>query len=502
MITLRYLLVLMAFLFLGPLKSTAQTYPSFANDTVIVCTASERDLLPPEIDAADCEETLLGNVNPQGGHIWAFFTINVPDTLLESFEPLGLGVSAKASSMIYLNGREVGRTGLPGDTKQSETPGRMDKIFPLREGALKVGSNEIAIRMSSHHGLIKLSSPVHSVYVSRYEDPQSRRLRRYAPSLLPFGVFVIGSLYFLIMALVGRQKYRAVLLSLMSFLVAFQLFAEVSRGVFAYLYPFHDYRLIVILMCSALFGVSLSLYSARVFNPKKPRVWIALIVLVSITSLIVPSGFDLKSSASLLSQTFLSLIIAVSAIKMKKRLAIIFALFLSVFASVNILAPSLFLDLYFYYVLALLMLFLFAQQALAYGQEQALRQSEEIRANKLQMALDKKNAEKEDIVLSLSEAGKIHRVSAKDIVMIKGADDYIDVTLKTGKTRLISSTLTEIETQLPAYFLRTHRSYIVNMDEIIELVRETSGTGALKLSNSLSAPVSRRIMPAVRKALI
>lgn len=472
-----------------------------AERDVTVCPASDKDLSPPATTNSQCERVRLEDADPQRGHIWVFLSIEIPDDMLDSFEPLGLGLSAKASSFIYINGREVARNGQPADKPSNEIAGRMDVVFPLRDGVLKAGHNEIAMRLSSHLGHLKLDTPIHSVYISTYERPQSRMLRRYSPSLLPFGIFVLGSLYFLIMSVVGKSRMQAGLLSFMSAIIACQLFSEVSRGIFAYAYPWHDIRLLAILLCSALFGGGLSLYVTRVFGYRHYWRWCVLIGLTLALALYIPAGFDAKASVSLLSQTLLSLTAALFYWRHDLVKAVLFSTVLTIFAGVNFWAQGQFLDIYFFYSIALLMMFLFIQQALAFGQEQALRQEEIIRANKLQLVLDQHHYKSEPTVLSLSEAGKVHLVAADDIVFISGAGDYIEVILKTGKKRLVSSTLTDMEGELPTFFLRVHRSHIVNTNFIASLNREASGTGSLILTQGAIVPVSRRIMPVVRKAL-
>lgn len=479
----------------------AQTDEIFVSNPAIICPASATDMLPPDKTGAECRDVNFQDIDPQGKHIWVFLELRLPAEMLDSYEPLGLGISAKAASIIYINGREIGRNGLPSDTARTETAGRMDTVFPLREGALVAGQNDIAIRLSSHLGALTLGRPVHNVRISTYESPQSRILRRYSPSLLPFGVFILGALYFLVMSIVGKQRIKAALLSVMSATIGVQLFSEVSRGLFAYTYPWHDTRLIVILLCSAFFGALLSFYIARVFERRHQWRWLAVILLVTLLAMLVPKDFDVKATTSLLSQTVLSLTIALFYWQKNLRKTTVFSAALLIFGIINLLTQAQFLDVYFFYVIALLMLFLFGQQALAYGQEQALHQEEQIRANKLQLVLDQRQEESQPAILSLSEAGKIHRIAADDIISISGADDYIEVLLKTGKTRLISSTLAEMETQLPSFFLRVHRSHIVNTNFIKSLIRETSGTGSLTLVQGKIIPVSRRIMPSVRRAL-
>jgi len=478
-----------------------QTDVIFTNNPVIICPASAKDMLPPDRTGAECREVDFQNIDPQGKHVWVFLTLKIPAEMLDRYEPLGLGISAKAASITYINDREVGRNGFPSDTANTEMAGRMDAVFPLREGVLVAGQNEIAIRLSSHLGILTLGTPVHSIYISTYEIPQSRILRRYSPSLLPFGVFILGSLYFLVISIVGKQRIKAAILSGMSATIGIQLFAEVSRGLFAYHYPWHDTRLIVILLCSALFGVLLSFYISRVFERRHQWRWLIVILLITLLAMLIPKDFDVKATTSLLSQTVLSLVIALFYLQKSPFKTAMFSTVLLVFGMINFLTQGRFLDVYFFYIIALLMLFLFGHQALAYGQEQALHQEEQIRANKLQLVLDQRQEESQPEILSLSEAGKIHRIAADDIISISGADDYIEVMLKTGKTRLVSSTLTEMEAQLPSFFLRVHRSHIVNTSFIKSLIRETSGTGSLTLIQGKTIPVSRRIMPSVRRAL-
>jgi len=239
----------------------------------------------------------------------------------------------------------------------------------------------------------------------------------------------------------------------------------------------------------------------RAFARRHQLKWFALIGILTILALLFPKSFDIKAAFSLLFQTILSLIVALYYWKDKPRKTTSFLIVLIIFGAVNFISPKQFLDIYFFYGIAVLMLFLFVQQALAYGEEQALRQEEEIRANKLQLVLDQRKEEKQTTILSLSEAGKIHQVLTEDIICISGADDYVEVILNNGKSKLISSTLAEMEAQTLSFFLRVHRSHIVNTNFIESLERETSGKGHLTLTQGKIVPVSRRIMPTVRKAL-
>ena len=70
-----------------------------------------------------------------------------------------------------------------------------------------------------------------------------------------------------------------------------------------------------------------------------------------------------------------------------------------------------------------------------------------------------------------------------------------------GSARLHGGSLNELEAELPPAFLRVHRSHIVNTALVESLKLEPSGVGQLRMSSGASVPVSRRIMPTVRRTI-
>lgn len=70
-----------------------------------------------------------------------------------------------------------------------------------------------------------------------------------------------------------------------------------------------------------------------------------------------------------------------------------------------------------------------------------------------------------------------------------------------GGQTLHSMSLNELGEALPASFLRVHPSHIVNVAFVKSLTRLASGVGHLELTNGATVPVSRRIMPMLRRAL-
>jgi len=479
--------------------ASAQSDAAVHRQFVTVCPASQADSVPPAPDHPDCQQVPRWTIDPQGRHLWAYFTLTLDE--VPANRPLGLSVSAKASSHAYLNGVKIGENGQPADDRRAEKPGKMDVIFPVPADLLHPGDNALAVRMSSHSGWLTLSSPVHRVALDGYQSPQYRMLNWYWPSFLTFGAFILGALYFLRTASLGRQCVPSLLLALMSTAAALQLLVEVSRGLLDYNYPIHDLRLIAIAGLSATFGLTLATFVIWRFRPAIKWWLVGGAAACTVAALVLPSGFDAKSGLALLAPPLFATGVALSAVRTRLVDALVFAGCLLLFASINLFAAGQFLDRYFYFAIAALMLFLFIQQADGFAREESLRQQEQSRADRLQYVIDRIETSDAVTFLSVRDMGRTHRISSQDIAYIKGAGDFVELVLTSGETHLHSATLNDLEDELPAYFLRVHRSYIANSKLIESLQRNASGTGELRLHSNHALPVSRRIMPKIKAAL-
>ena len=140
----------------SPARAQAVTVDPTA---VIVCPAVAGSVAPPDFAAPACETLSAQAIDPQGRMIWVKARLPVPQALLELPVPLGIFVLAKASSEIYLNGERIGRNGLPAATRKEEAVGLMDAVVYAPRELLRAGDNELVLRMSSHHGFLKLAAP-------------------------------------------------------------------------------------------------------------------------------------------------------------------------------------------------------------------------------------------------------------------------------------------------------------------------------------------------------
>lgn len=490
--------VLIAWLLLAGLPSPGAAQPA-ASGPVEVCPALPGERAPPaHYDRDGCRRMRLHEIDPQGRQLWVRLPLPPPSGAGPAFR--GLLLAVKAASEVHLDGRRVGRNGQPGAGPDEEIAGRMDVVIPLPQPWPATASH-LDLRLSSHHGWLQLQRPVHAIEWVDFSDPQAQYLRYYLPSLLPLGIFLLAGFYFFSLTVRSERKLESALLGALAVLAGLQLLLEVSRGVFAYAYPLHDLRLIGLVACAIGFGTCLVAVHARLFAPR----WLApAVALAAATTLAVAwraTSLDAKTSAVLLTATALSLVLSLLGLRAGRRGAGLQAAALLAFGLANLLAPHHFLDLGFYLLVAALMVVLMVRQAGAYGRERRLRLEQDLRADRLQRALDQARADPVPRTLSVPGTGTVRQVPVDRIVRIQGAGDYVELHLDDGRTLLHTATLNDLDADLSPGFLRVHRSHLVNTRCIERLDRADGGTGTLHLRGSDPVPVSRRVMPGVRRAL-
>ena len=509
-IFLRVLALLLPVLILLPIHpAAAQAREGFHQidmAQVVVCPVHAGDIAPPDFSAPDCRITSFHAVDPQGASLWLEASIAIPRALLDpASPPPGLFVSGKAASTAWVNGRRIGGNGQPGIDAGSETPGRMDAVIPVPRDVLKAGANMIVLELSGHRGFLHLDTPMHMLAIGAYADPVDLLLRAYLPSLLTAGVFLLGFLYFGVGALRGRDRVGSFVLSLMSLFAVGQLFAEVSRGLFPYRYPWHDLRLIVIVVCSFGFGLCLAAHFVRRFRPTRPGWTLVAIVLATLAAVAWIDSYDGKATFAMLVPVLICTLAAGLGSWRREPGALAYFLSLASFAALSFFFGGLFLDALFFSLVAGLLLFLFAQQASMLAREQQLRIALSGRAQQLQAALDQAQMRSQPAAqpqkIRIVDTGKIELVPVDQITHCSGAGDYVELNFVDGGKRLHGGSLNELETELPSAFIRVHRSHIVNTAYIESLQREPSGTGRLRIVSGAFVPVSRRIMPTVRRAI-
>jgi hypothetical protein len=97
--------------------------------------------------------------------------------------------------------------------------------------------------------------------------------------------------------------------------------------------------------------------------------------------------------------------------------------------------------------------------------------------------------------------GREFLVRVRDIEWIEAAGNYVNLHVR-NRVYPLRDTMTNISEKLATQgFQRVHRSAIVNIDQIAEIVAFESGDGEARLRTDVSVPVSRRFRKELRERL-
>lgn len=493
------------FLFLTTLFSSPVTWAqdsiSFSKADVIVCSATPQDTAPPDFSLNACAQQDIADIDPQNTMVWIKAKVLLDELTGPEGEPLSLFISGKMSSKAYLNGALIGQNGVPALDASQEVPGKMDaELFPPQE-LFRLGENEIILQASAHHGKIHLARPLHMIAIAPASFSAKAGRAQLILSLVTLGVFGLSALYFGIMAILSETRIRFATLSAISFFASGQLLFETLRGLVQYDYPFHEVRLVAIALFSAAFGLSVAFHVLRTFMTSYLKPVIAGLAVLCALALVLIPGFDYKALIAMSMPLLASLIGAGVWTFQKRSRAFAYFLALLVFLIAIAIFRALFLDTVFFLLVAFFLLLLFVEQAFTLVEEARERRAEEARANRLAQALAEAEERSKTSHIDIKSAGKLERIATSQIIHCKGANGYSEIILVGGRTVLHSASLNEMEKTLPATFLRVHRSHLINVMFVQSLSRDPSGTGTLVLTEGEGVPVSRRVMPSVRRAL-
>ncbi len=482
-------------------SALANEFIQLERESILVCAVTDLDAPPPVRDSPHCTAGGLEAMDPHQRTIWILGRIAPRPALLSSDRPIGFYVSAKAASRVVLNGQELGATGVPGVDRAAETPGRIDAVFAVDRDLLNPDGDEVAILMSGHHSLIASSRPVLILGVFEYLEPPHHERATHWASFATLGVFVVAGLYAGMVAGFRLAPLAAAPLAVTCVLAAAQVIAETLRSVWSYPYPVHDLRLAAITLCGLGVGLALAAHVLIRLNAPRKALTLAGIALVTLAAVMTAEGFDATASRAILIPNLFAGLIALWQARTGERTAALYAGGFFAFVALNLFDPGEFLDRYYFLALSALVLFLTVLQAAAY-RTAVLDQANARRVRRrLEQALERA-AGPAPQRLTLRHSGKVDAVDVSSIASLQAAGDYVVIRLLDGRELVATASLAALEKELPEHFLRVHRSYTVNAQHIASLKRHAARTGTLTLTNGQTLPVSRRVMPRLRKALV
>lgn len=103
--------------------------------------------------------------------------------------------------------------------------------------------------------------------------------------------------------------------------------------------------------------------------------------------------------------------------------------------------------------------------------------------------------------LVVNDSGKVILIPWDEITYIK-ADDYVVRIQYLNKVTVVRESLKKLETILPTnQFVRTHKSYIVNLTKILEIENDAGGGLLLRLIDKSEIPVSKHYKDALSQKI-
>lgn len=428
---------------------------------------------------SDCRP-IEGVIDPQGRELWLRSTVAAPtnDRLH------ALYIAGVASSEVWLNGVRLGANGRPGGSASAEIPGRYQTAFLIQDAVWRPRGNVLIVHLSSFHGGLRLDQPIGALMVAPYPLPARSSLL--AVTFVAAGALFAAAFGFGVIHLM-RRTGSSLTLTAMAGVVALQAVLESLRTLLPYAYPFHPWRLTGIWLLAAAFSVLLVSYAASRFFPKARRVLTGVAVMAVGGTLFVP-GFDLKTVLALIIGAGLSAGAAVVGVRDRQPGARPSLAWLALFLGVGLLFPQWLLDLSFFLLAACLILPLLMGEVIRLGREDQGREA----------ALTRAAAQPDRLTVASSRG--VELVPISDIIAVVGADDYVELRLTGGRCLLHAARLDRLETELPAGFLRVHRSVIANLAFATGYARD-GGRWTLFMQDGAILPVSRRRLPALRETL-
>lgn len=475
---------------------------SFAFDQpVTICEFQSAQLSIPQFSEPECQSRTLKDLNPQKRELWVRLTFDTSKNLQLISPPYGLYLFGKTSSRVYLNNQLLGSNGVPA-SDSSEEAGVMDIVFHIPSELILKTNNELVMHLSAHHSIVELGYPIHMVGIGQFADPKRQIQKSASVGLILIGAFSVGFIYFLRLSFGKTDDTRYRVFAALCLIAGIQLATELSRGLIDYAYPVHDIRLLLVTALSFLFGILLLTYSSIEVARTHALHWVYSGIILTLLVIIFVEGFDTKTTAGVFIPLLFSLVQLLWYWKKNKNNALLRWFGVQFIIAITIcLSVGSFHEITYFLIVGLLLCYLFIQHAKQYKHQLEQRQNDQTRIAKLEYKLAQNTQSKHPAKIQISTGNKNEYISTSDIAYCKAAGDYVELHLFDLSEKLYSGSLKQLEEKLPSIFIRVHRSYLVNLNEVTSLAESQGSSNQLSLTNEQKVPVSRRLLPFVRKSL-
>lgn len=437
-----------------------------------------------------CRPTTIEAIDLQDPIVHIRTTVDIPEAVAGRQLPIAVTLVGAMSSEVHWNGVRIGSNGVVGADASTERPGSFRASIIVPRELVHVGENRVDVRMSSHHRWLPVEVPVQQIRVGLYEGRATGDLRTYWPALLTTGALILAALYFAVAAWVGRGRDRvdALVLTGVAVGTALQLLVETTRAFFDYPYPLHIARIAAIVVLAVVNSSLVTAYVARRFAPRSAmRICITVAAISMALAFTLPT-FDIKAWGSLFWAGLVCLFCTMFARhRGDGRIGMVTS---GLYLVMLLGGGSGALDRGYYLFMAVVLAGLVAEKVLELRRVHSGLATEKARNDALALRLESARASEKSFV-AFKDGASVHRFAENDVVRIKAADDFCELTLTSRRPLLVGGSLKALAEVLPDRFVRVHKSHIVNLAHVVAMNPKPGGGHELLLSDQSSTPVGR-----------
>jgi hypothetical protein len=339
----------------------------------------------PAFDDSSWETGQWSELRFRGQILWLRQRIELPGAYARSGRPVALFLTAAAASEVWWDGKLIGRNGVVGDTRATESPGRFIVTFPLPANAAS-GEHLLALRLSSQWAGSRIDTPIDEMNFAEFGDPLYANQKHYLPSLILGGALALATLFLLVM-FVRTRSLSTLALGLAGAAFLLQLLFETSRGFIAYTYDLHTFRAAGTTLWAWCAGMALFSYLLLEFRQPRPQRWLVSLGSVALVGAVLGRPPDLATIIALLPLLGGSLYVSIRAFLANKPGSKVATTGLVLIFLLLFIEPGQFLDLYLYLGFAVLLLGFFAEHLGSYERARRERQRAELTSQRLKHEL-------------------------------------------------------------------------------------------------------------------
>ncbi len=303
---------------------------------------------------------------------------------------------------LYWDGEYIGHNGVVGTSRESEVPGYIQRVYRIPRSLYRPGEHTISLRVSSFHSQEDLRQRYYHIFVGSNE---AFLMRPYKDNLLPLmmlgGILVVG-LYYLLMYALYENRPPVLLFSLLCCSMSLLIFAESYRDLFNYLYPWHWYRMVLVLLLSATTGILLTFFCLSRFSIDKKWVGLCITSLLMLLSVLCIESFDLRAYYIFAAALSASIVVVAIALRAKKTGAKLTFLGLAVIAVMMLGFKEQFMDNYLFASFGVLSMFTLASLTLKLREQNNEHQAAQLNSFRLEIELLKKNIQPHFVLNTLT----------------------------------------------------------------------------------------------------